>query len=117
MIFDSSGINLNSVYDNSSSVMLEDIHKNTHEETLENLRKEGNLVNTFKNNTTGWILVHIIVGFEIKIKTVEGKWKLNQNHTVQRQQNLINGLKTRNESNSQEIAKLMEQNILSEIKS
>jgi two-component system, sensor histidine kinase YesM len=60
MVFDSSGINLNSVYDNSSSGMVEDIHKNTLEETLENLRKEGNLVSSFKNNTTGWILVHII---------------------------------------------------------
>jgi transcriptional regulator len=57
-------------------------------------------------------LMHGIVGFEINIKKVEGKWKLNQNHSVQRQQNLIKGLKTSDEYNSQEIAKLMEQNLL-----
>jgi transcriptional regulator len=56
-------------------------------------------------------LMNGIVGFEINIKKIEGKWKLNQNHSVQRQQNLINGLKTSNECNSQETAKLMEQNI------
>lgn len=56
-------------------------------------------------------LMNGIVGFEINIKKIEGKWKLNQNHSVQRQQNLINGLKTRNDYNSQEIAELMEQNV------
>jgi transcriptional regulator len=61
-------------------------------------------------------LMNGIVGFEIIINKIEGKWKLNQNHSIQRQQNLINGLKTRNEYNSQEIAKLMEQNISEETK-
>lgn len=56
-------------------------------------------------------LMNGIVGFEISINKVEGKWKLNQNHSIQRQQNLIKGLKTRDEYDSQEIAKLMEQNI------
>ncbi|XJZ26130.1 FMN-binding negative transcriptional regulator [Bacillota bacterium Lsc_1132] len=60
-------------------------------------------------------LMNGIVGFEINIEKFEGKWKLNQNHSRQRQQNLINGLKSRDEYHSQEIALLMEQN-LQEIK-
>ncbi|MGG5255351.1 FMN-binding negative transcriptional regulator [Neobacillus sp. SM06] len=56
-------------------------------------------------------LMNGIVGFEINIKKIEGKWKLNQNHSRQRQQNVINGLKTRDEYDSQEIALLMEQNL------
>lgn len=56
-------------------------------------------------------LMNGIIGFEISINKIEGKWKLNQNHSIQRQQNLINGLKTRNEYDSQKIAKLMERNL------
>jgi transcriptional regulator len=37
---------------------------------------------------------------------MEGKWKLSQNHSIERQQNLINGLKTSNKYNSAEIAKM-----------
>ncbi|BDG46022.1 hypothetical protein PspKH34_05830 [Parageobacillus sp. KH3-4] len=56
-------------------------------------------------------LVNGIVVFEILINRMEGKWKLSQNHSIERQQNLINGLKTSNKYNSAEIAKMMEQNI------
>ena len=64
----------------------------------------------FDNKTIGG-LMNGIVGFEISINKFEGKWKLNQNHSIQRQTNVINGLKTRYEYNSQEIARMMEQNI------
>ncbi|WP_332634787.1 FMN-binding negative transcriptional regulator [Halalkalibacter flavus] len=56
-------------------------------------------------------LMNGIVGFEISINKIEGKWKLNQNHSIERQQNLVNGLKTSNKYNSIEIASIMEENI------
>jgi transcriptional regulator len=56
-------------------------------------------------------LMNEIVVFEILINKIEGKWKLSQNHSIERQQNLINGLKASNKYNSAEIAKMMEQNI------
>jgi transcriptional regulator len=56
-------------------------------------------------------LMNGIVVFEISINKIEGKWKLSQNHSIKRQQNLINGLKASNKYNSAEIAKMMEQNI------
>ena len=52
-----------------------------------------------------------IVGFEISINKIEGKWKLNQNHSNKRQQNLVKGLRTSNQYNSEEIASIMEENI------
>lgn len=56
-------------------------------------------------------LMRGIVGFEISINKIEGKWKLNQNHSIERQQNVVNGLKTSNKYNSIEIASIMEENI------
>ncbi|WP_332699282.1 FMN-binding negative transcriptional regulator [Halalkalibacter lacteus] len=56
-------------------------------------------------------LMNGIVGLEISINRIEGKWKLNQNHSIERQQNLVNGLKTSNEYNSAEIARIMQENI------
>ena len=56
-------------------------------------------------------LMNGIVVFEISINKMQGKWKLSQNHSVQRQQNVINRLKTSNKYDSATIAKMMEQNI------
>lgn len=56
-------------------------------------------------------LMNGIVGFEVIINKIEGKWKLNQNHSVERQQNVVNGLKKSNQYDSVEIARLMEENI------
>ncbi|KIL49234.1 transcriptional regulator [Jeotgalibacillus soli] len=53
-----------------------------------------------------------IVGFEIEINRIEGKWKLNQNHSSERQKIIINRLETRNEYNSKEIAELLKKNLL-----
>lgn len=56
-------------------------------------------------------LMNGIIGFEIKINKIEGKWKFNQNHTIERQQNLVKGLRTSNQYHSEEIAEIMEENI------
>jgi predicted FMN-binding regulatory protein PaiB len=51
-------------------------------------------------------------GFKIKINRFEGKWKLNQNHSVERRKRLIDGLRKTREVNSNMIADLMDQTIL-----
>lgn len=56
-------------------------------------------------------LMNGIVGFEISINKIEGKWKLNQNHSIERQQSLVSGLRTSNHYNSEEVASIMEENI------
>lgn len=52
-----------------------------------------------------------IVGFKIEITRLEGKWKLNQNHSAARQERVVNALKQAPDQNSQEIAALMEDNL------
>jgi len=53
-------------------------------------------------------LLRQIVGFRIEISRIEGKWKLNQNHSVDRRQRVIRELKGRDDENSQTIAAAME---------
>lgn len=52
-------------------------------------------------------LLDAIVGFTIEITSIEGKWKLNQNHSEERRQKIIDGLETRPDENSAQIADLM----------
>jgi len=52
-----------------------------------------------------------IVGFEIEITRLEGKWKLNQNHPVERRQRVIAALNEAGGENNQAVAKLMMQSI------
>lgn len=52
----------------------------------------------------------MIVGFKIKIIRMEGKWKLNQNHSVVRRKKLIE-LRSLADSNFDKIAEFMEQTI------
>lgn len=52
-------------------------------------------------------LLHGIIGFEIEVTRLEGKWKLNQNHPPERRQRVIAALKTQGGSDPLEIAKLM----------
>jgi len=52
-------------------------------------------------------LLDAIVGFTIKITSIEGKWKLNQNHPEERRQKIIDGLEARPDEDSASIAKLM----------
>jgi transcriptional regulator len=58
-------------------------------------------------------LMEAIVGFKIKINRIEGKWKLSQNHSAERRSKIIAGLRTLNDSNSHQIADLMEQELIS----
>jgi transcriptional regulator len=53
-------------------------------------------------------LMQAIVGFKIKITKIEGKWKLNQNHSTDRRRKLIDGLRQTNDYFSLKIADLME---------
>ena len=56
-------------------------------------------------------LLNALVAFEIEITKIEGKWKLSQNHSIQRQKNLAKNLAASNKYDSVEIAKLIEENI------
>jgi transcriptional regulator len=49
-----------------------------------------------------------IVGFRIEIDRIEGKWKLNQNHPMERREKVVRALRGRNEEDAQAIAELME---------
>lgn len=49
-----------------------------------------------------------IVGFTIEIERIEGKFKLNQNHPVERREKVINHLKQQRGDNPQAIATLMQ---------
>ena len=52
-----------------------------------------------------------IVGFEIEITRLEGKWKLNQNHPPERRQRVIAALNAAGGENNRAVAKLMEQTL------
>ncbi|MGE0375991.1 MAG: FMN-binding negative transcriptional regulator [Planctomycetaceae bacterium] len=53
-------------------------------------------------------LLHEIVGFAVEIETLEGKWKLNQNHPRDRRERVIRALRLRPGEAEQQIAQLME---------
>lgn len=48
-----------------------------------------------------------IVGFHIEIEKIEGKWKLNQNHPIERRERVIQALRQQDGENAQAIAALM----------
>jgi len=52
-----------------------------------------------------------IVGFRITIETIEGKWKLNQNHPVERRERVIRALQERGGEDNLGIAALMRSTI------
>lgn len=52
-----------------------------------------------------------IVGFKLKICKMEGKWKLSQNHSRDRQLRVIEKLEQIGNDNAQEIANLMRENL------
>ena len=56
-------------------------------------------------------LLSQIVGFRLRIETIEGKWKLSQNHTRQRRERVIAALRQQPDDNSQAIAALMAQSL------
>lgn len=55
-------------------------------------------------------LVKGIVGFRLRIDRFEGKWKLSQNHSIERQALVISKLEQSSSNNAREIAKLMRGN-------
>lgn len=61
---------------------------------------------TFVDNLT-----QAIVGFTIDIDRIEGKWKLSQNHSEERRQGVIEGLRKRENGDDVAIAELMEQQL------
>jgi transcriptional regulator len=48
-----------------------------------------------------------IVGFRIVVEKIEGKWKLNQNHPVERRQKVVRALQQRGDEQSQAVADMM----------
>ena len=56
-------------------------------------------------------LVDQIVAFQIPLRRLEGKWKLNQNHPLARRQRVIAALRSRPNEASQDIAGLMEERL------
>ncbi|MHA0858399.1 FMN-binding negative transcriptional regulator [Paenibacillus sp. CMAA1364] len=56
-------------------------------------------------------LMNGIVGFKIKINRLEGKWKLSQNHSKERQERVVKELEKSSKDNDKEIAKLMKGNL------
>lgn len=52
-------------------------------------------------------LLDAIVGFTIEIESLQGKWKLNQNHTEERRIKVIEALRENEDANSRQIADLM----------
>jgi transcriptional regulator len=56
-------------------------------------------------------LMNGIVGFKLKINKTEGKWKLSQNHSKEQQERVINALEKISNDHTQEIAKLMKDNL------
>jgi len=57
-----------------------------------------------------------VVGFKIEISHLEGKWKLSQNHPLERQQKVVEALQHSKDQNEQAIAALMAENLQSEDK-
>ncbi|MCA9018431.1 MAG: FMN-binding negative transcriptional regulator, partial [Planctomycetaceae bacterium] len=53
-------------------------------------------------------LLQGIVGFKIEIERIEGKFKLSQNHPVERREKVISVLKQQRHDDSQAIAALMQ---------
>jgi transcriptional regulator len=49
-----------------------------------------------------------IVGFRIEIEKVEGKWKLNQNHPVERRKKVVRALQAQGDEKAQAIAAMMQ---------
>lgn len=52
-------------------------------------------------------LLTAIVGFEIDIERLEGKWKLNQNHPPERREQIFRGLQSTGRHDELQIAELM----------
>lgn len=54
-------------------------------------------------------LAAAVVGFEIQIERLEGKWKLSQNHPAERRDQIISGLLSTHRHDESQIARLMKE--------
>jgi transcriptional regulator len=52
-------------------------------------------------------MINGIIGLEIPIQRLEGKWKMSQNRSHEDRAGAIEGLRTRNDENSQAVADLI----------
>ena len=57
-----------------------------------------------------------IIGVKVTIETIEGKWKMNQHHHVQRQKNAIEGLMQSSQIYAKQVARLMKKNVENSLK-
>ena len=66
------------------------------------------------NETTTFAerLLTQIVGFRIVIQELEGKWKLSQNHPVERQEKVIEALRNQGDENSLTISGMMHDRLI-----
>jgi transcriptional regulator len=55
-----------------------------------------------------------IVGFRIEIDKIEGKWKLNQNHPVERRKKVVEALRERADENALAVAAMMQERLPAE---
>ncbi len=56
-------------------------------------------------------LLDQIVGFHILIDTIEGKWKMSQNHPIERREKVIRALRTQNNAEAHAVAEIMTQRL------
>ncbi|HEV3166206.1 MAG TPA: FMN-binding negative transcriptional regulator [Isosphaeraceae bacterium] len=56
-------------------------------------------------------LLRTIVGFRVELTRVEGKWKLNQNHSEERRRKVVRALDQQPDDDSQAIASLMREQL------
>jgi transcriptional regulator len=59
------------------------------------------------SGTFGERMLAQIVGFRIEIEKIEGKWKLNQNHPVERREKVVLALQQQGSENAQAVAAMM----------
>lgn len=52
-------------------------------------------------------MLKLIVGFELSISSIRGKWKLGQNRTAADRQGLVQGLQRTEDADSRELARLL----------
>ncbi|QJW99557.1 FMN-binding negative transcriptional regulator [Frigoriglobus tundricola] len=73
---------------------------------------ESAMPNPWALDTTGRFVERLldqIVGFRIEIDMIEGKWKMSQNHPVERREKVIRALSTQNNAEAHAVAEIMRQ--------
>lgn len=92
------------------------------EDKADKIKIIKNVVNYFEGNSSSYKVEELkpdyfegqlngIVAFKIEITSLEGKQKVSQNHSMERQLRVINQLEKNNDGDSKEIAELMKKNL------